>query len=231
MLNKMQQLSVYIYQWVTETIDYTEGTVFRAWGRTRDDKKVCIHISDFEPAIYIEPDVNIRSTLTNILKEKVREATHITSINLPKLYYADIAQDGTRRTHSMARCSFKTNTDFRFIASAFERRRVPSMDMDMPAKYLVHETDVPPLLQFLCERGLKQVGWHNFIGFMRTDATRDTVADIEFDCLWTGCSIGESAPPPQLEIWGFDIEAYTSVPSRMPRADVPLDCIFQISLL
>ena len=147
------------------------------------------------------------------------------------MYYADIAQDGTRRTHSMARCSFKTNTDFRFIASAFERRRVPSMDMDMPAKYLVHETDVPPLLQFLCERGLKQVGWHNFIGFMRADATRDTVADIEFDCLWTGCSIGESAPPPQLEIWGFDIEAYTSVPSRMPRADVPLDCIFQISLL
>lgn len=216
----MQSLDVYITQWNCFTRDYTIGTEFRAWGKTADNLRVCIHISSFKPWLYIEPDDNVAITFQRLFqREPWRMPVETRFVTMPKLYYANIDENGQRVTSNMAQCFFSTNTDFRYIKGVFERRQC-----------LVHESNVPPLLQFMTACQLKSVGWHGFTGFVRPSERQETLADIEIDCLFSSCRVAEG-PQIQFSIWSFDIEVYSSVPKRMPRADVPLDQIIQISLV
>ena len=225
----MQCLQVYVTQWNQIIDDYGDGTQFRAWGRTSSGERVCIHVSGFTPFLYIEPNIGIQSTLQYILKEHARLPTAITPVRLPKLYYANVTPEGERVTYDMARCHFSTNIDFRYIANVFERKRVP---VNPPRTYLVHEFNVAPLLQYLCQQKLMTVGWHEFTGFARSLDARDTLADIELDCLATSCTrCTTDMPAPPLSIWSFDIETYSSVHNRMPIATNPDDTIIQISLV
>ena len=213
----MNHVDIFITQWV---VDVTETIQFRAWGKDATGNKICVHVDDFTPFLYICPNIDVESKLDRLFgREKHRMPVNIEDVCLPKLYFAQF-EDGARKTWDCARCYFNSNADFRYIANVFEKK-----------KYLVFEKNIPPLLQFICDRGLKTVGWHRFFGFRRTTDLA-TLADQEWDTTANQCFlIEEMLPFPPFNICSFDIEAYSSVSSRMPRADVSVDVIFQISVV
>lgn len=219
----MNHINVFILQWQISQTNERE-IKFRAWGKSEDGQKICIHVGEFCPFLYIEPNESVYSMFSSIFsREAERRPISIESVELPKLYYA------SKSTHDMARCYFSSNIDFRYIASVFERRCYPGGN---GKTYKVHETNVPPLLQFICERGLRTVGWHKFCGFKRRCEDFSTLADQEWDCLASGCSFNDQLDNlPEINIWSFDLEVFSSVETRMPRAEKETDAIIQISFV
>ena len=219
----MNHVNVYILQWHVSQSNERK-IMFRAWGKDENGVKVCIHIDDFLPYIYIEPNIGIHSMFSSLFsREPERRPEFVEVVDLPKLYYA------SKSTTEMSRCYFSSNVDFRYIASVFERRFVPNSS---GKRYKVHETNVNPLLQFICERKLQTVGWHTFFGFKRNVEDQTTFASQEWDCLSSGCTFNDQIVHlPPIDICAFDLEVYSSVESRMPRAEVEADAIIQISFV
>ena len=212
----METLEIFVTQWTT---DVTNSVQFRAWGRDSNGTKHCVHVDDFTPFCYIYPNNGVEELLGKLFaNDPARMPVLVEDVCLPKLYFAEF-ENGVRRTWDCARCSFESNADFRYIANVFEKR-----------KYKVFEKNIPPLLQFICERQLKTVGWHKFCAVRRTADEFATLADVEWDTTATQVTcLPLRIEFPPFVICSFDIEAYSSVPSRMPHADVPVDAIFQIS--
>jgi len=92
----------------------------------------------------------------------------------------------------------------------------------------VHEADVTPTLQMTTTHGLPTVGWVSIDkGTEMTRADGDRVVRIDLKRMRR--SGREGVPSPT--ILSFDIEVFSSDPSRMPCAKVSEDAIFQVGMV
>lgn len=193
---------LYIYTW-----EYNRSSgIIDAYGLDKQNNTVRLSLEGFKPYFYVEVPNNVSPQyIIDTLSRKIFRGKEpdFNVVDCKHLYYASKQSEKIK----CIRYSYFNNSPF------YNWR----YDIEKNCKLQVHEHNVPPILQFVCERNLQTTGWMNW----KNDKLTGDIHCLEMN--------DSDSPPPSPVILSFDIEVYSSIPNRFPRASVKEDCIFQIS--
>jgi len=247
----------FIYTWSTEDVDTVSKKAFhiRMYGMDQDNRNVCIHADDFMPYFYIEiggiPEneviQNKNAIVRNILyllnadhlQEECEEGGcrncwngKMTLVSgLKKLYFHH-----THNSFSMIKMEFVNNMMRKKTYYKLQEKKIQVGMRVKKAPLWIHENEANPILQFCTERHIDTAGWVRW----KKDKDNKTIinpgqtrCDQEFRKKYTLISPLEDKdkPSPLPYVLSFDIEVYSSVPTRMPDAEKKEDVVFQISMV
>lgn len=247
----------FIYTWSTEDKEEAEKPSFhiRMYGIDPENHNVCIHVENFMPYFYVELEqvseeevkmfqrgiqMHLLKLLGKHLKEdcKKKEACSYCwkgSIermdHKKKLYFYH-----SHNSFSFFKISFPNNIQRKKAYYRLQEKEIQVGYRNAKVKVLVHENEANPILQFCTQQHLPSAGWIRWGKDMNADQLvyRQTQCQREVYRPWntiTPLSSEEEQNPPQPYVLSFDIEVYSSNPSRMPDAEIDTDVVFQISLV
>lgn len=247
----------FIYTWSTddEDVDGVPGFHIRMYGIDAEGKNVCIHVEDFMPYFYVELkglteaeaveyENGIRNNLIYAMgchsnrdcrkedgcaycwKGKIERIQ-----GLKKLYFHHALN-----SFSMFRVSFPSNVLRKKMYYRLQEKHLQAGFKQERSLILIHENDASPVLQFCTLRKIDTTGW---VAWKKQKALAEarmhqTSCEREVIRSWEdiGPLVSETElSPPSPKVLSFDIEVYSSVPSRMPDAEVEADAVFQISMV
>lgn len=247
----------FIYTWSTEDEDTVSKKAFhiRMYGMDQDNRNICIHADDFMPYFYIEiggiPEnevvLNKNAIIRNILsllnadhlQEECEEGGcrncwngKMTLVSgLKKLYFHH-----THNSFSLIKMEFVNNMMRKKTYYKLQEKKIQVGMRVKRAPLWIHENEANPILQFCTERHIDTAGWVRW----KKDKDNKTIinpgqtrCDQEFRKKYTLISPLEDKdkPSPLPYVLSFDIEVYSSVPTRMPDAEKKEDVVFQISMV
>jgi DNA polymerase elongation subunit (family B) len=211
---------LYLYTW-----EYSDQAI-HAYGLNESDSIVHLIVRDFQPYFYVvlpfretewtqrDLDQIHRSFSFRVFRQN--EPIRYELVQRKPLYYA------SSQPLTCIRFVFASNDSFHLMRNSIESASVRLDDDTMVGGFQVHEYNVSPILQYVCEAQLQTTGWVEYTGTELTPTLFDS-------CHLTASD--STASPPHPTILSFDAEVYSSVPNRFPSAKVSADVIFQISLV
>ena len=232
----MQQNYFFPYSWHVDEKE-EEITSIRVYGLDKNNKNVCLRIDNFTPYIYMELPSHIKwtSSKAQMVSNKIDEIAGFQKplkkilVYKKKLYGAHLDIDtGKRKQFPYLLCTFSSKND---IKSLGFKIRKPFNICGLGRVFLkMHESDADPILQLTCCRNIPTAGWIKFHGKLVTDFQKLTLCDYEYKVKWKHLFPDENCNlVPRPLIMGFDIEVNSTNPTRMPKAEVPGDKVFQVS--
>jgi len=230
----MEKYRFFPYSWHVDE-DEEEITSIRVYGLDENNGNVCIRVDNFTPFVYIELPDRIKwdtgkaQLVGNKLDELLRNQKPLKKVLMMKkrLYGAHLTVDKNRKLFPYLFCSFSNRRDIKSLE--YKLRRTLHVVGIGAIKLKIHESDADEILQLTCCRQIPTAGWIEFYGKRQHDEDKLTLCDHEFKVKWKHLSQYDSDKVVKPKILSFDIEVNSTNPSRMPRAEVPGDKIFQIS--
>jgi len=246
----------FIYTWSTDDEEVEDCPRFhlRMYGIDAEGKNVCIHVEDFRPYFYVElKGVTEREAIEN---EKGIERNLIEAMGSHRRN--DCRRDGGcmycwngeiemltgrkklyfyhgKNSFTMFKVSFPSNVKRKKTYYKIQNKFIQVGYKSEKSEMLIHENEANPILQFCTARKIDSTGWVSWSKTSRYKASgmmKQTCCSREVIRAWDEVSpleTQEERSPPQPKIMSFDIEVYSSVPSRMPDPEVEADVVFQIS--
>lgn len=246
----------FIYTWSVEDDQENNQFHIRMYGIDDEEKNVCLHVRDFMPYFYIElSDVSEREMKENQarIREKLvglmSDYEHLPDdckrggkckycwkgnmevvYGLKKLYFHHEVN-----SFGMIKMSFPNNLTRKRSYYKLQGRTIQVGMRATPSEIRVHENEANPVLQFCTIRHIDTTGWVRWendpcppLNLKRqTNCHREL--SRSFKNIHSLEDKDKSIPLPY--VLSFDIEVYSSVPSRMPDPEVEEDVVFQISMV
>jgi DNA polymerase elongation subunit (family B) len=245
----------FIYTWSTEDEDTDAHNRFhiRMYGMDGEGKNVCLHVTDFMPYFYVElagisEDEmahswnGIKKNLMTLMSRHDRkdckkgECEYCWKgrmrrvVGMKKLYFHHRSN-----SFSMVQIFFPNNTHRKKAYYRLQGKAVQVGYRSERSEVRIHENEASPILQFCTQQKMDSCGWVKWTKNVERDrspSTRQTLCEREIVRSATEVvAVDEERSPPLPMILSFDIEVYSSVPSRMPDASVDADAVFQISMV
>jgi DNA polymerase elongation subunit (family B) len=243
----------YIYDWSYDVED--EHTVIRIFCLNKHNNTVCLNVRDFTPYFYIElPETvsnsdlddkgnlimmeeNIKWTKDNVklldneLKKtyfKYNKPVQCSLKNRKKLYYVHKNDKMKDKYTKFLLYRFNTNKDFRTFKYKLNTTvNIPGIG---GVSMKLHEFNVSPVLQLVCEQNIPMAGWVEIEGGEGV-VEKETSCEFEFEvsCKDLHEPTEDCGNTPDPVVLSFDIEVYSSNPDKFPDGNKFSDCIFQIS--
>ena len=224
---------IFAYYWHLDEKE-EEITSIRIYGLDKNNKNICLRITDFTPYIYLELPENINwklnaQILGNKLDEILKDNRPIkkTLIYKHKLYGAHINTKNEKKEFPFLFCSFSNKEDIKRL-SYIVRKPLYIFGIGT-VKIKMHEQDASPILQFVSCRDIPTAGWIKFSGKIVPEIDKITLCDKEYIVKSVNVKKIENDIVASPKIMGFDIEVNSSNPSAFPSATKQGDKIFQIS--
>ena len=235
MTSKNKKHSFFTYYWCVDN-EEEDVSVMRIYGVDRNNKNVCVIISDFLPYIYLELPVFINSNCLGKVQLIGDKIDNLLGKNRPikkefkmmhKLYGASLNEDGTRKLFPYLKCWFSCKHDVRKLSYQL-KRRIPVVGVGTIFMKM-HESDASEILQFTSSKDVPTAGWINFVGELVPEDQKVTLCDYEFKVKSDNvvkCNRNIIGKP---LIMAFDIEVNSTNITAMPKSRNPGDKVFQIS--
>lgn len=240
---------IFPYTWHLDQTEF-DRTVIRTYGLTENNENICIHIEDFTPYVYIELPTTItwddakvkivRQTFEKFLGDKYFAAFKL--VKKKKFYGANIKPNETNKYNDLVYnkypyifCAFPNYEDIDLL---YKRLFRPiHVDGIGRLQFKIHERKTKKddnffqILQLLCIRNIPTAGWISFEGHECTGSEKRTYCSKEYLVSYKSLSPEPSmdGKMPKPKVMSFDLEAFSSNPSRMPTASLAPDKIFQVS--
>ena len=248
MSQEYKRKSLYIYDWFINDSD--DNVSIRIYGIDKKKRNVCLYVNDFLPHIYIElPECaesfgnlqkinwnNRLYSLKSSITKLINNSKQYNGINCDdekieleyksKLYYANIDKNKKRKVFPFLKVSIPNKKILRFLVYTF-KKPVAIAGLGR-LKYNIHEQDASLILQFISKYDIPTTGWVTYL--YKNDCTdKNTYCDKE--CIVKSHNINRLHRDYTVNplVLSFDIEVYSSNPSKMPTVTNPTDKIFQIS--
>ena len=230
----------FIYHWYVDDEFNKDGEkelAIRAYGITKDQKTIILHIKNFQPWIYLEikkdgETSNDWDQIKNLLKNKIRDrCKHLEKSvfyleHRKKLYFDDQTE------YPFFKLRFNTIQVRRSVYYSLQNYIIRLMGKQY--SIACHEHEATPLLQLIVSKSLPTAGWIHFSGGHVPDEERVSKLYEEYTVNYD--DLKRATPEEEVSmgvpvpcVVSFDIEVYSSNPQRMPLAEVEQDRIFQIS--
>ena len=227
----METSSFFAYSWHIDDQE-EECTLIRIYGLNAKNESVCVSVSDFTPYVYVElpPEKNwttsMAQSLGNCLDRMLGDHNKAVNKSLQmkkKLYYAnvDIKDEGEPKYKLFPYLfmSFAHVKSIRYLQNILKKKIMVS-NVGL-VKLMVHEHNASPILQLVCVRNISTAGWIKFKG--KQVKSKETYCDHEYISRYKNLSRINSDKIPNPLILSYDIEVYSSNPTRMPDANKPKD--------
>lgn len=221
-----------------------EQYVIQLFGRTEDDKDVCLKVTDFKPYFYVEvPDEwqqHHVDKFIDALKNKVSWATETNSnynYDLVKsLYDYKLVKKykfynfTNKRKYKFVWLLFKNHTASREFANMLARPlKIRSISQD-PILFQRYESNIEPHLRFMHIQNLSSCGWVSIDKSKLSEIREYSNCDLSYQVNWKFVKPSDNdnrmAP---LKIMGYDIEC-VSCDHNFPQANRKTDKIIQIGI-
>ena len=227
----MESENVFVYSWCEDKSE-TEVTALRVYGLNKKNHTVCLLVNDFTPYVYIELPTSIDWTASKaqMLAAKLDELSadkkplKKTLVWKKRLYYAS---EEAGKLYPYLCCSFSSRGDIR--ALSYRMKKTISVPGIGYIKLKMHEDNANTVLQLTCARNIPTAGWVKIKGVRVLPDDMVTNSSVEYTVKWKDLSPYETNDVVNPLIMSYDIEVYSSDPSKMPTASKPKDVVFQIS--
>ena len=236
----MEKSSIFVYSWhIDDEVD--DLTWIRIYGLNSKNESVCLSVTDFTPYVYVELPSERKWTdsmalsVGECLDRKLGDNKSVKRqlVYKKKLYYAnvDIQDKGAPKYKLFPYLfmSFKTVKAIRFL-QAIIKKKVMVSNVGL-IKMVAHEHNASPILQLTCKRNIPTAGWISFKGRKISKNETQTYCDYEYVANYRNLSPIKSDVIQNPLVLSYDIEVYSSNPTRMPDSRKPTDKIFQISCI
>lgn len=231
----IQKNQMFAYSWSIDD-EEKERTIIRIYGLNKKNENVCLVVNDFTPYIYVElPDfinwdegkaILVASKFDTFMKGK--EAIKKSLVFKRKLYGVSFDKNGERTVFPFLFMTFNHSDDIRQLG--FKLRQHIYISGLGNLLFKIHESNANPVLQMTSLRNIPTAGWIEFTGIKVTNEyEKITFCTHEFNVKWKTLTEVKDDSIARPLLMGYDLEAYSSVTSSMPKAFREEDKIFQIS--
>ena len=227
----METKEIFVYQWILDPHE-TEKIKIRIYGIDSNQKTVCLKINNFKTCCYIQLPNSSPDTVQTIQTAIEPFITSFNLVNKHHLYNTHNHSENINENGMLV----KSKTAF--LQTYFESfRHMQQMlfflkkGINIRGKQVfleTHETNVNPILQFVCACNIDTSGWIQFQTKQQILINKDTSCDEEYIVRWQHLEKGKNSHVIYPKILSFDIEVNSSIETTMP-SDRPDDAIFQIS--
>ncbi|AVL94893.1 B-family DNA polymerase [Moumouvirus australiensis] len=221
-----------------------EKYVIQLFGRTEDDKDVCIKVTDFTPYFYVEIPINWKKKHVDkfiyILKRRVSWSTN----NNPNYNY-DLSNSlikykvvqkhnfynfTNKKYFSYVMLIFKSHTAMKEFSNALARPlKTEGLTKD-PMLYQRFESNIEPHIRFMHINNISSCGWVTIDKTRLKENKEYSNCDHSYSVNWKYVKPSDNddrmAP---LKIMGYDIECI-SCDHNFPQAERETDKIIQIGI-
>ncbi|AQN68406.1 DNA polymerase type B [Saudi moumouvirus] len=224
--------------------DDEDKYVIQLFGRTEDDKDVCIKVTDFTPYFYVEIPLNWKrnhvAKFIEILKRRVSWSTN----NNPNYNY-DLSNSlikykviqkynfynfTNKKCFNFVMLFFKSHTAMKEFSNALARPlKTEGLTKD-PMLYQRFESNIEPHIRFMHINNLSSCGWVTIDKSHLKENKEYSNCDHSYSVNWKYVKPADNddrmAP---LKIMGYDIECI-SCDHNFPQAERETDKIIQIGI-
>ena len=224
--------------------DGEEKYVVQLFGRTQDDKDVCLKVTNFTPFFYVEIPSTWQQThvdkFVDILKEKVKWQTD----NNPNFSY-DLSKSLIKYTvvekyrfynfrdkkkYKFLMLVFKSQTAMREFSNVLSRPIKTKGLTNKPMLYQRYESNIEPHIRLMHINNISSCGWVSINASNLKGIPKYSKCDYSYSVNWKNVKPGENddrmAP---FKIMGYDIEC-VSCDENFPQAKRRTDKIVQIGI-
>lgn len=222
--------------------DEEDRYVIQLFGRTEDDKDVCLKVTDFTPYFYVEVPSNWTSRQADLFVTALRRAVSRISNNHPDYHY-DLSESLTKymvvQKHKFY--NFTNKKLFKFILLVFKSQIAmrefsnilarPLIVPGMPTMlYQRYESNIEPHLRFMHINDLSSCGWVSIEMSKLKELKNYSYCDLSYQVNWKEVkpSMHDNRMAP-FKIMGYDIEC-VSGDANFPQAERKTDKIIQIGI-
>jgi len=232
----MQEVKFFSYDWVVNDDEDENRVVIDIYGIDKQNNTLCVHVTDFTPYCYIElpPTIQWDEIKVKMFEDKLRKIlgkrSSLQKCELKmkrKLYYANFTKDKKPILFPFILCSFKTFKEVKFLTYTLKNSLFVSGIGKVSIK--IHEDNATPILQLVCCKDIPTTGWIKTVATEVPEDEYTTTCYKEYNTSYKALEKVEDNVLATPLIMGFDIEVYSSNPSRMPDPNKPEDKVFQIS--
>ena len=204
-----------VVDWTAVETDYSE-TVFWAWARTKDDKKVAVKIEGFNPHFYIELPSDIIWNSSNVLRLRdwIQAQSRCVIVKHVVVERNMLQQNKLQKLLMLWVVNIRPVTNW---LNPYDRDskipkganckvfRIPALSENF--RVMGHEHNVESLLKMTGVAKACLSGWVQLDGFKLTE-TKETSADLEYHINWRKLRVIETNDlNPPLRMFSYDIEA------------------------
>lgn len=234
-------MDLFIYTWSIDKEKFS--THIRIWGLDKNNKNICLNISDFTPYVYLELPSNYdwgNKVLYNKLCDCVNKICewssykpiHTELCKRKKLYYANVDKKYNYNKYNFMLLAFHSQkhiNSFRYKLSN-RNNKIKLDDYIMNVK--LHEYTSNPILQLTCYIDIPTSGWIKFNGTQIKEENKDTSCFQEYNVSWKKIKKNDDMYMiPQPYVMSFDIEVNSNNINKFPTGEHREDKIFQISCI
>lgn len=240
------ELQFQIYEWNNyhESIEDDELYIIQLFGRTMDDKDVCLKVTGFMPFFYVEIPDNWKISQADKLVETLKYKVSYRSKNNPKYDY-DLSN--SLKEYKIVKknkfYNFECNKKFQFLLLVFTNQnalrefsnvlRKPIKIYNLVSKEILfkrYEANIEPQLRFMHMTNITACGWLSLDKKKLIPYNEYSYCDYNYSIFWKDVNalqnINKMAP---FKIMGYDIECI-SCDHNFPQADRETDKIIQIGI-
>lgn len=229
----MESDNIFVYSW-NENKKETEVTSLRIYGLNKNNQTICLLVNDFTPYIYIELPSNTEwtSSKAQMLGDRIDEMlgpqrpVKKTLVMKKRLYYASENKD---KLYPYLCCAFSSRNDIRALSYKI-KKSINVLGVGW-VKLKIHEDNANTVLQLTCARNIPTSGWVKFKGTKILPDDMVTNSSYEYLVNWKNLSPHVTNDVVNPLIMSYDLEVYSSDPSKMPCATKQKDVVFQISCI
>ena len=224
--------------------DDEEKYIIQLFGRTEDDKDVCLKVTGFTPFFYVEVPLSWEKKhmdkFVNILKNKVSYCTN----NNPNYNY-DLSNSlvrhvlvqkhkfynfANKKLFKFVMLVFKNHTAMREFANILARPLKAFGLTKEPMLYQRYESNIEPHIRFMHINNLSSCGWVSIDKTKLNEDKKYSYCDHSYRVNWKDVKPSENDDRMALfKIMGYDIEC-VSCDHNFPQAERETDKIIQIGI-
>lgn len=221
-----------------------EKYVMQLFGRTSDDKDVCLKVTGYTPFFYVEVPLNWNKKHVDRFVDKLKDKVKWCTNNNPNYNY-DLSKSLTKyklvqkhkfynftnkKLFKFVMLIFKSHTAMREFSNILARPLKASGLTPTPMLYQRYESNIEPHLRFMHIKNLSSCGWVSLDPNKMKKNNEYSYCDHSYSIDWTDVmpSTNDERVAP-FKIMGYDIEC-TSCDHNFPQADRKTDQIIQIGM-
>jgi DNA polymerase family B, exonuclease domain len=181
------------------------------YGISNTGATVCVAVSGWSPSALIELTTPVSREAIRALRD-IRGILSVEPVQLKRLYYNTHCAEGSDVTFTYLRIHAERKYTLHQLVRSLEAGTVRANGAAVIGR--VHELNVSPALQFCVDIGVTTTGWVDITG--RLLERKGSLSHVLSAKASSIRQTESPPPPPRPVVLAFDIEAYSSVPSRMP---------------
>jgi len=214
------------YDELNDDDEYEYEYKIRLFGKTKEQKTVCIHVDQFEPFFFVEMDKSWKTSQIAKIMERVQQQVYPKAnieglINYKTIDKCKFAGFSNYKKFNYLQLTFKNLKSMKSYERAFSKPYKIYAIGQGEILFNLYESNIDPFIRLMHIRGINAVGWvsiekHNLIDHSNN---QPTCCELNYKVDWTDLNAVQDTNIEKFVIAAIDIEC-NSNDGSFPKPEI-----------